>query len=387
MTRENEASIRDLQQLSRILLNQSIHLHGAERAIEAMQPGMIARATSCGVSYAELKRIFRRMESFADWPEAWCASADSLATQGKGALETQDVRTALDFLTRASAHYFYGQLFLDLGTARKQAIVDRMIECYELAGAHLDPPVLRVGLPFNGTRMPGYLRIPRTNGKVPCVVMLGGADTVKEELHWWAEHFVNRGLAALYFDGPGQGETYPELKMTDRYEEAASAALDWLSTQTELDASRVVIWGISLGGYLAARALATDHRWSAGVNVGGFYDARGFPVRALHGQERWRQMFGMTDIAAIRSHVAQHVTLKGLLASLDRPLLVVHSGRDVLVPVEEIDCFAEESPTMVELWMYKEAVHALWDVYEEVAPKTADWVRKQLNVSEPEVRK
>ena len=54
--------------------------------------------------------------------------------------------------------------------------------------------------------MPGYLWIPEGVDKPPIVVMAPGANSVKEELHRWAQAFVARGLGTFVFDGTGQGE-------------------------------------------------------------------------------------------------------------------------------------------------------------------------------------
>lgn len=381
------AARRDLESLIRSswaqVLDQNILLVGGERAVGAALPWFIPRVTASKVPYSELQRILARLGSFSEWVETWSRSADRYRQMGETALLEGKTQTGAHFLLLATYLYFFAQLLLPMGNPTKESIVRRMVSCYLRGAAELAPPVRPVRIPFNGVEMPGYLRVPDTPGRAPCVVMLDGADTVKEELHWWSDLFVQRGAATLCFDGPGQGETWAQLKMDARYEVAVSAAIDWLRAHDAIDPSRIVIWGISLGGYLAARALASDDRAVVGVCVGGFYDARGFPHRALAGQERWREMLGLPDIPATRNFVAEHVTLSGMLADLGRPLLVVHGGRDHLVPTEEIRCFLDDAPDMVEFWLYEDACHAVWDWYEEVAPRTADWVMEALQAYVP----
>jgi 2,6-dihydroxypseudooxynicotine hydrolase len=55
--------------------------------------------------------------------------------------------------------------------------------------------------------MPGYRRLPAGSQRPPCVILLGGLDTTKEDYQVVNDLCVERGLATLAFDGPGQGET------------------------------------------------------------------------------------------------------------------------------------------------------------------------------------
>ena len=76
-----------------------------------------------------------------------------------------------------------------------------MLRCYSAGAAHLDPPIERVEFPYRGVAMPGWLRKPRGVARPPVAIILPGLDACKEELHAWAEGFVDRGLAALTLDG------------------------------------------------------------------------------------------------------------------------------------------------------------------------------------------
>ena len=45
--------------------------------------------------------------------------------------------------------------------------------------------------------------------------------------------------------------------------------LDYIDTRRDLDAARIGIWGVSLGGYYAPRAAAFDKRIKACIALGG----------------------------------------------------------------------------------------------------------------------
>ena len=73
-----------------------------------------------------------------------------------------------------------------------------------------DPPARRLEIPFAGGVLPGYLRLPRDVERPPCVIVTGGANSVKEENHAITGYLLARGLATFAFDGPGQGEYFVE---------------------------------------------------------------------------------------------------------------------------------------------------------------------------------
>ncbi len=126
--------------------------------------------------------------------------------------------------------------------------------------------------------MPGYLRLPTDADRPPIVLMIGGADTNKEELHHWSTCSSRCGLAVLAFDGPGQGELsarYQRLTMRfETYHRAVATAISYVQGRSEVDGDRLGIFGNSLGGYLALDAAVRDHRVGAVICNGGFYDAQ-----------------------------------------------------------------------------------------------------------------
>ena len=86
--------------------------------------------------------------------------------------------------------------------------------------------------------------------------MMPGLDSVKEELQATAEYMLARGLAIIAIDGPGQGEAEYELPIEPAYERVATAVADYLEGRDDIDPARIGGFGVSLGGYYAARAAA-----------------------------------------------------------------------------------------------------------------------------------
>ena len=106
--------------------------------------------------------------------------------------------------------------------------------------------------------MPGYF-VPAQNAKSarpPCVVFFDGLDITKEiQFLRGVPDLVKRGISVLVMDGPGTGEAirFRGMPLRHDYEKAGSACVDYLETRGDVDAKRIGIVAISLGGYYAPR--------------------------------------------------------------------------------------------------------------------------------------
>ena len=102
--------------------------------------------------------------------------------------------------------------------------------------------------------------------------MAPGLDSTKEELHAYEEPFLARGIATLAIDGPGQGEAEYEIPICGDYERAAAVVVDWIEKRSDVDAKRIAMWGVSLGGYYAPRAAAFEKRFRACIALSGPFE-------------------------------------------------------------------------------------------------------------------
>ena len=82
---------------------------------------------------------------------------------------------------------------------------------------------------------------------------------------------MKHGYNCLTWDGPGQGLPLREQQLTFRYdwEKVVTAAVDYALIRPDVDGDQLAWKGMSLGGYLAARAVAFEQRFKATI----FYDA------------------------------------------------------------------------------------------------------------------
>ena len=77
-------------------------------------------------------------------------------------------------------------------------------------------------------------------------------------------------MATLVFEGPGQGEAQYDFADPRRLRGAGRRPCSIIvETRRDLDAKRIGMWGVSLGGYYAPRAAAFEKRIKACIALGG----------------------------------------------------------------------------------------------------------------------
>jgi len=250
------------------------------------------------------------------------------------------------------------------------------VACFRRGAATLDPPAEPVRVPYAGTTLAAYLRVPQTP-RPPIVIMIPGLDSVKEELQATAGYLLGRGLAVIAIDGPGQGEAEYELRMEPAYERVTTAVADYLKGRDDVDADRIGVFGVSLGGYYAARSAAYEPRLRAAVALAGPYrfdlDWDLLPAQT---RTTFQHRSGAASPAEARER-AGALTLEDAAARITCPLLVAHGGRDRLVPPYHAERLAREAPG-AELLLDPEGSHALTNHAFESRSAMADWLAARL---------
>lgn len=322
----------------------------------------------------------------AHW-EDWCAFFMDLArAHEKSARQSLDdgfTLTATEHLVRASLCAHYGQfLYFNFPDIKRQA-VDLKVRLYREAAPLMDPPASPVEIPFAGGRLPGYLRVPRGPGAFPVVIILGGLDAAKEDMHQFATLCLQRGMATLVFDGPGQGEAYYRGFYLDAgFHAAVSAAIDAATALPQVDPARVGILGRSLGGFLAPDAAARDKRIKACVSWGALYDLGSFDNKPPLIRDGYRFLTGARDWSEAKAR-ASWITLEGRARDVTCPLFVVHGQNDNSVPPENARRLAHEAGPAAKLWIVPDSIHCNHEVAHIVRPAMADWLARQLAAAPP----
>ena len=340
------------------------------------------RFVSNGVPLADFQDVTGTITRWEEWCTAWEARASIHEALGKSALAEGRERSAGEHLTTAAVCYHFGKfLFVDDRTAMRRAHAGA-VACRNRALPLLDPPGERVEIRWNDHVLFGNLRRPAGAARPPVVVMAMGLDSAKEEMHTNEQVFLDRGLATLSFDGPGQGEAEYDLPIHPAYEEPVAAVLDMLEGRSDVDAARVGIWGVSLGGYYAPRAAAFEPRLKACVSLTGPFDFL----------EAFDRAPGLTRSAFIaRSgsasedearEVAAQMSLAGVAERIRCPLYVVGGRLDRVIPPDHAERLAREAQGEGVLNMVEDGGHVANNRPYAYRTQVADWMARRLDAQD-----
>jgi dipeptidyl aminopeptidase/acylaminoacyl peptidase len=339
------------------------------------------RLTVNGVMYADFNDVTSAISHWDEWCGAWSARAQVHEDLGRKALADGQSVSAGEHLMRASVTYHFAKYLFVQDMKQLRAAHAKAVECLTLALPHLDPPGERVLIPYEGKYLAGVLRKPKNVKRPPVVLMTMGLDSTKEELVTFEQNFLERGMAILAFDGPGQGEAEYDFPIRPDYEAVAGTVIDWLETRDDVDASRVGIWGISLGGYYAPRSAAFEKRIKACIancgpyNWGALWDKLPELTKAAYVQ----RSHSKTEAEA--KEKAFGLNLEGVADKITCPTFIIAAGLDRLCPPEDARRLASEIKGPVELLVIEDGNHVAHNRSYKYRPQSADWMARQLGVT------
>ncbi|MEU9046975.1 MULTISPECIES: alpha/beta fold hydrolase [unclassified Kitasatospora] len=244
-----------------------------------------------GADFGEVVSTGERITEgdYTSWYTEWLATADRVSGEAEKALAAGHRVSARDGFLRASNYYRSAEFFLHGHPCdpRHDHAYDRSVACFRAAAPLFTPVIEPVAIPYEDTTLPGYLyRVDDSGTPRPTLIMHNGFDGTAEEMHFFgAMAGVERGYTVLVFDGPGMpGPRHHEgLVFRPDWENVITPVVDFAETLPDVDNSRIALLGLSMGGVLAPRAAAFEHRLAALIAVDGLYDLGQTSVRNIPG--------------------------------------------------------------------------------------------------------
>jgi hypothetical protein len=213
------------------------------------------------------------------WVKEWGALAERIQTIGDACLKAGHQVSARGAYLRAAVYYAAAFVFVD-GTENPDAQLSELFAAHRRCFAEhvglLDPPAIPIAIQYEDSNLPGYLFVPADDGVArPTVILNNGSDGAMTFL--WpglGQPGLDRGYNTVIFDGPGQQSMLFERGVPFRadWEHVITPLVDLLSDRPEVDASKIVLYGASQGGYWAPRAAAFEHRLAAVIADPGVID-------------------------------------------------------------------------------------------------------------------
>jgi dienelactone hydrolase len=199
----------------------------------------------------------------------------------------------------------------------------------------------RCEVPYQDRAIPALLtRALDVTGPAPCVLFVNGLDSCKELLFWTGlpRELARRGISTLCVDQPGTGEALRigNLSAVSNSELWATPCFDWLAAREDVDATRIGMAGISLGGHFTPRAMAFEPRFASGAVWGANHNWAEVQQKRLKREGEnpvphyWNHVmwvFGAQDMAEFHRKTAG-MHLNEILSRIKAPFLVTHGGRD-----------------------------------------------------------
>jgi 2,6-dihydroxypseudooxynicotine hydrolase len=344
-----------------------------QAAIDNWAPRMVTQ----GVDYNDFVRTTARIVLWDEWLDAWSETAELHLELAREAEAAGHNRTAGEAYVRAALCFHFAKYVWVLDGERNRVTTERARDALYEAHRLLDPSAERIEAPLDGATVYANLRRPTGTARPPLVILIPGLDSTKEEFFNFERVFLERGLATLSLDGPGQGEGGFEAPIRPDYEAPVGAILDALAGRHDLDLERVGAAGVSLGGYYAPRAAAFEPRLravagvSGPINFGDLWDDLPMLTR-----ESFVHYSRSPDLETGRER-ARELNLTGVAERISQPLLVVTGKLDRLIPWESTKAVADAAPN-AEFVLYEEGNHVCNNVAYRYRPLLADWLSERL---------
>jgi dienelactone hydrolase len=349
-------------------------------AVLHARTGWMARFVAGGVPIADFVEVTNSIEHWKDWCSAWSARAAIHEGIGREALAAGLGLSAGQHLVTAASCYHFGKFLFCEYPDEMRVAHGKAVECRTLALPYLSPPGERVEIPYEGKHLFANLRRPAGSAPLPVVILIPGMDSTKEEFHNSEQLFLDRGMATLSLDGPGQGEAEYDFPIRHDYEVPCGVVMDWIEARADLDGGRIGLSGASMGGYYVPRVAAFDKRVKAAIANGGAFNVlNNFDQRPQTLKEAYRLRTHSESVAEAREKTAAF-DLEGVAQHVTCPIMIIGAMADRITSYHDAERLAREVSGPVELLLLEGANHVAHNRGHMFKTQAADWMAGYLGV-------
>jgi pimeloyl-ACP methyl ester carboxylesterase len=247
----------------------------------------------------------------------------------------------------------------------KQAAYRAALDAYLHHAGFMDPKLEVVRIPFEGSEIVGYLRLPGSaaGGRAPVVLAISGLDSRKETVMENYASLLSHGVGVMAVDGPGTGQA--PLKVGPHSERYLQKVIDYLRSRPDVDPGRIAAHGVSFGGYWATKLAVLERERLVGVvaqspPIDLFFSEKYIREATLGNRE---YLFDHAPAFAAVVEGARStddlytllppLSLKaeGLLGQPTAPMLVVGGVKDTQVPWSDLVALLASGDAPKEAWI------------------------------------
>ena len=345
----------------------------AERTIDEVKQESLARAQRGayplgGLDPADVAQALDRIKTSDrdDWASGWSQVAERYMEQGRVAGSAAQAAMAYK---KAWRLFYFAQWPVPNSPGKKVAY-ERALQAYLKYAESMDPPLEVVKIPFEGKTITGYLRFPKqAKEPVPMILAISGLDSRKETVADSYEQILVKGVGFLAVDSPGTGQA--PVKVSANAERMFSAVLDYLHQHPRVDRSRIIVSGVSFGGYWASKLAITEKARLLGSvaqspPVDYFFSERFLREGTLGNREylfdlapAFINVFEGANTVDDLARLMPAMSLKAqnLLNKPTVPMLVVTGVKDTQVPISDIELLMRSGDVPKESWINPSGGH------------------------------
>lgn len=340
--------------------------------------------------------VSKKISRFDDISPAFAENGRRRESRAVQAAARGDEVTARESFLIAALYYGVAQWPLDQASDQNRELDARKVFCFGKYAASAHHPIERVEIPMGERKLPAWLHLPPA-GKppYPIVIMMPGVDTYKEQLVWaYGDKILERGMAALAIEGPGQYEARLRgITLTsDNFADAGRACVKWIDSRKDLDPARIGVFGRSFGSYAGTVMASAISERLCGAATGLVCHEPGFPTLLNEASPTFknRLMFmGGYDDEGKFDRFMQDFDLRPKVASLQCPTLIVAGEMDQLSPIANTYELTRRMPGPVELVVYQNELHAIGKASSaQLGPHwyslMADWLAARVRDKKPQ---
>lgn len=371
------------------------------RSLEELKQETIHRASEnlgpiTGVLLEDAERAmadFDRLDQDL-WAEVWMRNGNEYMARAADASGDE----ARELYYNAWRNFNVGRWPTEKHSDGKRASYESGLRAFNEFGKLLDPPVETVRIPFEGTELVAYLRIPTSDKPIPLILGINGLDSRKEDVIAGADRYIANGVGVFSMDMPGTGQSPVLIDVGS--ERVFSAALDYLATRKDIDADRIGIQGRSWSGYWAAVVAYLERnriRGAAihGVGIHGYYQPE-WQEHAILSEEYLFDLFparaAVYNTKTMEEFLAYGPRLslveRGLIEQPSAPMLLVNGELDTQQPIADLYLMMRNGDPK-QAWVNPVGGHMgrskEWPMGRILAEVVEPWLMRQVGV-EPKPR-
>jgi esterase FrsA len=346
-----------------------------ERMLDEIKTEAIHRAENgmyplIGLDPADVREAFASIKTRDkdEWATAFIAVGDRYFNEAKSLEKTDPVKANTDYI-RAWRLYSFGRWPIPASPGKQRAYA-KAIEAFLAHARFWDPPLEVVHIPFEGSEIIAYLRLPKnTKGPVPLVIAVNGLDSRKEDLSESFAAILPFGIGFLAVDGPGTGQA--PIKVSENADRMLSRVIDYAQTRPEVDKNRLAVHGVSWGAYWATKLSIVERARLKGASaqsppVDTFFQ-RDFLMNSLLGNREYlfdqvpalMNIFdGVNNLDDLAASLAKMSLVKqGLLGKPTTPMLILAGVLDTQVPMSDIYLLLSKGDVPKDAWINPQGGH------------------------------